>query len=210
VEGRIEDRSAEGMVVMGIQVRERPNGGFSPRAGTTQRGRSRPEDCFGRYTSLRTTGFSMFPQLSLPLIRSAISSVSVLSGRRLGAFEVHERIGVGGMGEVYRARDTKLGRDVAIKTLPPLFMSDPERLARFEREARVLASLNHPHIGTIYGLEDADGIRALVLELVEGETLADRIARGPLALRAALDLRESTVTRIRRAFQQRRIIRPLQ
>ena len=83
------------------------------------------------------------------------------------------------MGEVYRAHDTKLGREVAIKILPSQFTSDADRLARFEREARVLASLNHPHIGAIYGLEDADGVRALVLELVEGETLADRIVRGP-------------------------------
>ena len=78
-------------------------------------------------------------------------AASVLTGRRLGAYQVHERIGVGGMGEVYRARDTRLGRDVAIKILPRLFTSDPDRLARFEREARVLASLNHPHIGAIYG-----------------------------------------------------------
>ena len=76
------------------------------------------------------------------------------------------------MGEVYRARDTKLGRDVAIKILPRAFTSDPERLARFEREARMLAALNHPNIGAIYGLEEADGVRVLVLELVEGETLA--------------------------------------
>jgi serine/threonine protein kinase len=82
------------------------------------------------------------------------------------------------MGEVYRARDTKLGRDVAIKVLPDLFANDPERLARFQREAQVLASLNHPNIGGIYGLEEADGVRALVLELVEGPTLADRIAQG--------------------------------
>jgi serine/threonine protein kinase len=111
---------------------------------------------------------------------------STLTGRRLGAYQVHSRIGAGGMGEVYRARDTKLGRDVAIKILPRLFTSDPERLARFEREARVLASLNHPHIGAIYGLEDADGLPALVLELVDGETLADRIARGPIPLTDAL------------------------
>ena len=110
------------------------------------------------------------------------AGASLLTGRRLGAYQVHERIGVGGMGEVYRARDTKLGRDVAIKILPRLFTSDPNRLARFEREARVLASLNHPHIGAIYGLEDADGVRALVLELVHGETLADRITRGPIPL----------------------------
>ena len=107
---------------------------------------------------------------------------SLLTGRRLGAYEVHERIGVGGMGEVYRARDPKLGRDVAIKFCRGYFTNDPDRLARFEREARVLASLNHPHIGAIYGLEDADGVRALVLELVDGETLADRIARGPIPL----------------------------
>ena len=95
---------------------------------------------------------------------------------------------MGGMGEVYRARDTKLGRDVAFKILPRLFTSDPDRLARFEREARVLASLNHPHIGAIYGLEDADGVRALVLELVDGETLADRISRGPIAVKDALKI----------------------
>src|SRR5262245_37601631 len=79
------------------------------------------------------------------------------------------------MGEVYRARDTKLGRDVAIKILPPEFTADPDRRARFEREARLLAALNHPHIAQIHGLEDADGIQALVMELVEGETLADVI-----------------------------------
>ena len=111
---------------------------------------------------------------------------SVLTGRRLGAYQVQARLGAGGMGEVYRARDTKLGRDVAIKILPRVFTSDPERLARFEREARMLAALNHPNIGAIYGLEDADGVRALVLELVDGETLADRIARGALSLKDAL------------------------
>ena len=116
------------------------------------------------------------------------TEASLLTGRRLGAYQVHARIGAGGMGEVYRARDTKLGRDVAIKILPRLFTSNPERLARFEREARVLASLNHPHIGAIYGLEDADGVRALVLELVNGETLADRIARGPIPLNDTLTI----------------------
>jgi serine/threonine protein kinase/Tfp pilus assembly protein PilF len=96
-------------------------------------------------------------------------------GRHIGAYEIQALLGVGGMGEVYRARDTKLGRDVAIKLLPPAFTSDPERLARFEREARMLASLNHQHIAAIYSLEEADGVRALVLELVEGETLADKL-----------------------------------
>jgi Tol biopolymer transport system component len=113
---------------------------------------------------------------------------SMLTGRRLGPYQLHDRIGIGGMGEVYRARDTKLGRDVAIKILPHHFTNHPDRLARFEREARVLASLNHPHIGAIYGLEDADGVRALVLELVNGDTLADRIARGPLPLKEVLTL----------------------
>src|SRR5262245_13360755 len=112
---------------------------------------------------------------------------SGLTGRRFGVYLVHERIGVGGMGEVYRARDTRLGRDVAIKVLPYAFASDADRLARFEREARVLASLDHPHIGTILGVEERDGIRALVLGLVEGDTLAERIARGPLPLADALE-----------------------
>ncbi len=105
-----------------------------------------------------------------------------LIGSSIGVYHITALLGVGGMGEVYRARDSKLGREVAIKILPRLFISDPDRLTRFEREARVLASLNHPHIGAIYGLEEADGVRALVLELVEGETLADRIARGPIPL----------------------------
>ena len=105
------------------------------------------------------------------------SFASALTGRRLGVYHVQERIGAGGMGEVYRARDTRLERDVAIKILPRVFTADPDRLARFEREARVLASLNHPNIGAIYGVEEADGVQGLVLELVEGETLADRIAR---------------------------------
>ena len=94
-------------------------------------------------------------------------------GDRLGPYEVTEFLAAGGMGEVYRAHDTKLGRDVAIKALPSIFTSDPDRLARFEREARVLATLNHPHIGAIYGFEEGNGICGLVLELVEGPTLAD-------------------------------------
>jgi len=99
-------------------------------------------------------------------------------GSRLGPYEVTAQIGVGGMGEVYRATDTTLGRQVAIKVLPDVFAQDPERLARFEREAKTLASLNHSNIAQIYGLEKADGIRALVMELVEGPTPAERIAQG--------------------------------
>ena len=94
-------------------------------------------------------------------------------GARLGPYEILSALGAGGMGEVYRARDTRLKRDVALKILPESFASDPDRLARFQREAEVLASLNHPHIAAIYGVEDADGVRALVLELVDGETLAE-------------------------------------
>ena len=100
-------------------------------------------------------------------------------GTTLGPYTVAAKIGEGGMGEVWQARDTKLDRDVALKVLPEAFTSDPDRLARFEREAKVLASLNHPNIGSIYGLEEAEGIRALVLELVEGPTLADRNQAGP-------------------------------
>ena len=110
------------------------------------------------------------------------------SGTTLGPYSVTAKIGEGGMGEVYRARDTKLDRDVALKVLPQAFTEDPDRLARFEREAKVLASLNHPNIGHIYGLEEAEGQKALVLELVEGPTLADRIAQGPIPVDEALPI----------------------
>jgi serine/threonine protein kinase len=103
--------------------------------------------------------------------------MSIAIGTRLGVYEVIAPIGAGGMGEVYRARDTRLKREVALKILAESFANDPGRLARFQREAEVLASLNHPNIAAIHGLEEGDGIRALVMELVEGETLADRIAR---------------------------------
>jgi serine/threonine protein kinase/Tol biopolymer transport system component len=110
-------------------------------------------------------------------------------GQRLGVYPIRSLLGVGGMGEVYRAYDETLGREVAIKVLPPQFTADAHRNARFEREARLLATLNHPHIGAIYGVQDVDGVRALVLELVEGETLADRIARSgsaPMPIAEAL------------------------
>lgn len=108
--------------------------------------------------------------------------------RRIGAYEIVAPIGAGGMGEVYRARDTRLGREVALKILPPRFALDPNRLARFRREAQVLASLNHPKIAAILGFEDTGDVQALALELVEGETLADRIAKGPLPIAQALRL----------------------
>ncbi len=109
-------------------------------------------------------------------------------GARIGAFEIESTLGAGGMGEVYRARDTRLDRVVAIKALPEAFARDPERLARFEREARVLASLAHPHIAGIHGLEDVAGTPHLVLEFVDGETLERRLARGPLAVRETLEV----------------------
>jgi serine/threonine protein kinase len=106
-----------------------------------------------------------------------IDSPALFAGQKIGAYTIGARVGVGGMGEVYRASDASLGRDVAIKVLPTLFTRDPERLARFEREARVLASLNHPNIETIHGVEHQGDIHALVLEVVEGETLAQRLLR---------------------------------
>ena len=113
-------------------------------------------------------------------------------GSRLGHYNVSARIGEGGMGQVYQATDTKLNRQVALKILPEAFAADPDRLARFQREAQVLASLNHPNIAAIYGLEEADDTRALVLELVEGPTLADRIAQGPIPVDEALPIAKQT------------------
>src|SRR5882724_10811159 len=112
--------------------------------------------------------------------------MGLTSGTKLGPYEIVAPLGAGGMGEVYRARDTKLGREVALKLLPPLFTADTDRVARFKREARLLASLNHPHIGAIYGFEDAGNVPALVLELVEGDTLNERVHRGPLLLSESL------------------------
>jgi serine/threonine protein kinase len=114
--------------------------------------------------------------------------MSLSTGAKLGSYEIVSPLGAGGMGEVYRARDTRLGREVALKVLPTAFASDPERMARFQREAQVLASLNHPRIGAIYGFEDSNGVRALVMELIEGPTLADRIARGAIPVDEALPL----------------------
>ncbi len=119
--------------------------------------------------------------------------MSLPAGHRLAHYEILKPIGKGGMGEVYRARDTKLDRDVAIKVLPEKFAKDKERLARFEREAKLLASLNHPNIASIYGLEESDGLKALVLELVEGPTLAERIADGPISVEETLAIAKQVV-----------------
>ena len=154
------------------------------------------EACGGDAT-LRHEVQTLLDQTSSPqpgrltsVVRQAVlgGSAPALTGRRFGDCLVGERIDSGGMGDVYRARDTRLGRDVAIKVLQPAFADDPDRLARFEREARLLASLDHPHIGTIYGIEeDSDGTRALVLALVEGDTLAARMARGAIPIAEALE-----------------------
>src|SRR5215217_1150777 len=114
--------------------------------------------------------------------------MNLAAGTRLGPYEVLSPLGAGGMGEVYRAHDSRLNRDVALKILPDAFASDPDRLARFTREAQTLAAFNHPHIAHIHGLEDAGGVRALVMELVEGEELTERIARGPIPLDEALPI----------------------
>jgi serine/threonine-protein kinase len=132
-----------------------------------------------------------------------------LIGRQLGSYRVDSLLGAGGMGEVYRAHDAKLGRDVAIKVLPRVFNSDPGRLARFEREARLLATLNHPHIGAIYGLEDSTSLRALVLELVEGPTLADVLSAGPLAVHAAVTIARQIAEALEAAHEKGIIHRDL-
>ncbi len=114
--------------------------------------------------------------------------MSLAIGTQLGSHEITALLGKGGMGEVYRARDTKLKREVAIKILPDEFSRDPERLARFQREAEVLASLNHPNIAAIYDVDEANSSRFLVLEFVGGETLAEQIRRGPIPLEDALKI----------------------
>jgi serine/threonine protein kinase len=122
-------------------------------------------------------------------------------GTRLGVYEIEAPLGAGGMGEVYRARDTRLERTVAIKALPDAMARDPERLARFEREAKLLASLNHPNIAAIYGLEEAEGTPHLVLEFVDGDTLTARMGGGPLELREALEIAVQVASAIEAAHE---------
>ena len=131
------------------------------------------------------------------------------AGSRLGSYEILALIGAGGMGEVYRASDSKLNRDVAIKVLPGAFTNDPDRMARFEREAQVLASLNHPNIAAIYGLEESDGLRALVMELVEGPPLAERIGGRAMSLEEALPLTKQIAEALEYAHEKGIIHRDL-
>src|SRR5215467_9356275 len=135
--------------------------------------------------------------------------MSLTIGSHLGSFEIVSALGAGGMGEVYRARDRQLDRDVAIKILPEALAADPERIARFEREAKTLAALNHPNIAHIYGVEESNGIRALVMELVEGPTLADRIARGPVPIDEALPIAKQIAEALEGAHEQGIIHRDL-
>jgi serine/threonine protein kinase len=135
--------------------------------------------------------------------------MALLSGTRIGPYEVLSLLGSGGMGEVYRARDARLHRDVALKLLPATVAADPDRLARFTREAQVLAALNHPNIGAIYGIEESEGITALVLELVEGPTLAERIVQGPIPLDDALTTARQMADALEFAHEQGIIHRDL-
>ena len=135
--------------------------------------------------------------------------MALATGLRFGAYDILGPLGVGGMGEVYRARDTRLNREVALKVLPEAFSLDPDRLARFAREAQVLASLNHPNIAAIYGIEESNGVRALVLELVEGPTLADRIAERAMPLDEALPIAKQIVDALEAAHEQGIIHRDL-
>ena len=128
--------------------------------------------------------------------------MALIPGTRLGVYEITAPIGEGGMGQVYRATDTTLGRQVAIKILPDAFAADPERLARFEREAKTLASLNHPHIAAIYGFEKSSGVHALVMELVEGEDLSQRIARGAIPIDEALPIAKQIAEALEAAHEQ--------
>jgi serine/threonine protein kinase len=135
--------------------------------------------------------------------------MSLTPGTRLGPYEILSALGAGGMGEVYRARDTTLNRDVAIKILPDAFANDPDRLARFQREAYVLALLNHPHIAHIHGLEQSGGVRALVMELVDGGDLAQRLVRGPIPLDEALPIARQIAEALDAAHEQGIIHRDL-
>jgi len=137
------------------------------------------------------------------------ASALLIESQQIGSYKILSMLGAGGMGEVYRARDSKLKRDVAIKVLPADFVRDPERVARFQREAEVLASLNHPHIGAIYDLVQVGDSRFLVLELVEGETLADRIGRGPVSVDDALSISKQIAEGLEAAHEKGIIHRDL-
>jgi serine/threonine protein kinase len=138
-----------------------------------------------------------------------ISHLSLTPGTRLGSYEITAQIGAGGMGEVYRATDSNLKRSVAIKVLPASVSADADRLARFQREAEVLAALNHPNIGAVYGLETTPGLTGLVMELVEGDDLSQRIARGAIRIDEALPIAKQIAEALEAAHEQGIIHRDL-
>src|SRR5262247_2015847 len=135
--------------------------------------------------------------------------MSLKPGSRIGPYEVTSPLGEGGMGVVFRAHDTKLQRDVALKLLPDHFADDPDRLVRFQREAQILASLNHPNIAQIHGLEESDNTRCIVMELVEGETLRDRLKRGPIPVSEALAIAKQIADGLEAAHEKGIIHRDL-
>src|SRR4249920_1504771 len=135
--------------------------------------------------------------------------MTLTTGTRLGPYEILTAIGSGGMGEVYRATDTRLDRDVAIKVLPEAFAADPERIARFQREAKTLASLNHPNIAIIHGLEQTGDVHALVMELVVRQDLSERLARGPILIDEALPIAKQIADALEAAHEQGIIHRDL-
>jgi eukaryotic-like serine/threonine-protein kinase len=149
------------------------------------------------------------PAIELAAAFAPLADLTTLTGRRIGAYQVLEPIGSGAMGEVYRARDATLNRDVALKILPPVFMVDPDRRERFRHEAQVLASLNHPNIAAIYGFEESNGLQALVLELVEGGTLADRVAQEPIPVDDALSIAGQVAEALEAAHEQNIVHRDL-
>src|SRR5215471_2460317 len=170
----------------------------TPRStSTTTRQRGLPDPC--------SVSFPIGCAVIWAGIESIQLGMPLSAGTRLGPYEILAPIGAGGMGEVFRAKDTKLGRDVAIKVLPDAFAHDADRMARFEREAQLLASLNHPNIAAIYGVEE----RALVMELVDGPTLAERIGADPLPLEDALPIARQIVEALEYAHEKQIIHRDL-
>src|SRR5262245_29244157 len=160
--------------------------------------RSRAARPIARHYFIRNARTLIESRAVHPRIYNPLTPLSLAAGGRLGPYEIVSAVGAGGMGEVYRGRDPKLHRDVAIKVLPELFARDPERLARFEREAQVLASLNHPNIAHVYGIESG----AIVMEFVGGEDLSATIARGPMPLADALPVARQIADALEAAHEQ--------
>ena len=211
--GRRDRRRAPAACRRGVRRRARARCDRSaprlwpPRADPTTCCDTRSRRFLGMPT--RRNGFSRRRSASSLLRSSMIRRTASPIGRPIGPYTILSRLGAGGMGEVYRARDSKLNRDVALKILPPVFAADPDRLARFQREAHILASLNHPNIAQVHGFEHTNGVRALVMELVEGPTLADRIAQGRIPIDEALPIARQIAEALEAAHEQGIIHRDL-